>query len=102
MNCSIRTKSECWFAPVVIATALMCFQTAQATEPTGSPAAPHAAAISRDRQAEHGPSPKASGPAWRRLGWRDPRVRYDEERLRFRELAASGRWGTGLILGVGF
>jgi hypothetical protein len=130
MNCSIRTKTAVrWFAPAVLAMALICSQTAQATEPTGSldiVTAPNAPADSRDLvaarrerdpadfrepQAELKPSRSSARgerpAAGRRLGWRNPRVRREEERTRFREVAAAswryfGRSGTGLILGVGF
>jgi hypothetical protein len=130
MNCLFSRKTAVrWFAPAVFAIALICSQTAQATEPAGSPdivTAPNAAADSRDLvaarrerdpadfrepQAELKPSRSSARgerpAAGRRLGWRNPRVRREEERARFREVAAAswryfGRSGTGLILGVGF
>ena len=110
--CSIRIQTSVrWLTPALLAVTLMCSLTAQA-EPTGVVAATPAASDSRDVQAELGLSPRSaqgevSGYAGRRLGWRNTRVKREEERLRFREAAAaswrySGRWATGLILGVGF
>ncbi len=129
MNCSITAKTSVrWLEPAVLAIVLMCSQIAQATEPTGSPdivAAPHVpanlpdlfaarereSADSRDPHAERvlpsdGPIPQIVGKP-RRAYLRNPRVRRNEERARFREAATapgrySGRWSTGLILGVGF
>jgi hypothetical protein len=129
MNCSITTKTSVrWLEPAVLAIVLMCSQIAQATEPTGSPdivAAPHVpadlpdlfaarereSADSRDPHAERvlpsdGPIPQIVAKP-RRAYPRNPKVRRNEERARFREAATapgrySGRWSTGLILGVGF
>jgi hypothetical protein len=129
MNFSIRIKTSVrWFAPAVLAMAIICSHTAQATEPTGSPdivAAPNAPADSRDLvaarrerdpadfrepQAELKRSPSSArgerNAAGRRVV-RQLRVRREEERARFREVAAASwryfsRSGTGLILGVGF
>ena len=129
MNCSFSRKTAVrWFAPAVVAMAIICSHTAQANEPTGSPdvvAAPSApvgvgelVAARRDRdpaefrepQAELKRSPSSArgerNAAGRRLG-RQLRVRREEERARFREVAAASwryfsRSGTGLILGVGF
>ena len=126
MNCSISRKTAVrWFAPAVFAIALICSQTARATESTGSPesvAALDAPADPRDLIAARrernptdfrdlkAPVSSARGErhaAGRRVGWRHPRVRREEERARLREVAAAswryfGRSGTGLILGVGF
>ena len=127
---SIRTKtSGCWFAPVVLMIVLIYYsQTAQAIEPAGSSnivVAPHLPADSSDwvaappeRDPADSRNPQAEqalrgdGPIIkafvkpRRASFRNSRVRR-VVRPRFRQSGSSlwhyyTRWGTGLILGVGF
>ncbi len=127
---SIRTKtSGCWFAPMVLMIVLMHSQIAQAIEPDGSSdivVAPHLpvdssdrvaapsdrdTAILRDPQAEQalrgdGAIIKAFVKP-RRASFRTSRVRREEKRPRFGQRGGSlwhyyTRWGTSLILGVGF
>jgi hypothetical protein len=127
---SIRTKtSGCWFAPMVLMIVLMHSQTAQAIEPAGSSdivVAPHLPADSSDRvaapserdpailrdpqaeQALHGDGPVIKAFVKpRRAAFRTSRVRREEKRPRFGQRGDSlwhyyTRWGTSLILGVGF
>jgi hypothetical protein len=126
MNCSIRDDTPVsWFAAVMFAIALMYSQTAQAIEPgaalsdvlaaldgpAGSPAivtpgrdpADSRAQVERALQGDGSGTQTVAKP--RRAYLRNSRLRREEERARREAGAApwhSGRWSTGLILGVGF
>ncbi len=129
MTYSIRTKTSGWFAPMVLMIVLMHSQTAQAIEPAGSSdivVAPHLPADSSDRVAAPGErdsailrDPQAEQALRgddpiikalvkpRRASFQTSRIRREEKRPRFGQRGGTlwhyyTRWGTSLILGVGF